>query len=474
MLATVAISPCPCPASQANQRVTGTLGAMAATPDASPDPESDADEGAPPRTLAGERTQTIHGADRASDPTTEGIRERFGAFYVVYVGLFVLLFAYLLTVRMSEALLQSEFQARVDRAIEISRFDRPLSVQIREQVDRAVWDSAWVRWGGLKVNTLVLARDGVTWLYVDGHGLQRPDEADDPGEMLGEWMDQLPATARVEVTLPHNSLISNAILILYSTILLVTVYVSNRRLTSRETERLGDALSLRNQAAQRAAEIEAELLRTRSRLSEIEPVEREQSEAIDALQRERAALHDKLAELAQREETLRSRAATAVDLSQEVRALEDLLEEATGDLASKDEEIDRLEQNLAKASRSTGKARTRAADVLARRFRTLYKTIEIDDRAIDDIAALGDEALRLKAEESVKRLAEEADNVAVRRKVAGLPDHVVAFELGFAGKGRVYYTRGKSRRFRILLVGAKNTQAADLDYLARLPRETYR
>ena len=136
----------------------------------------------------------------------------------------------------------------------------------------------------------------------------------------------------------------------------------------------------------------------------------------------------------------------------------------------------RLEQSLKKASRSTGKlasAKSRAADQLARRFRTLYKTIEVDDRALDDIASLGDESLRLKAEEAVKRLAEEADNVAVRRKVGGLPDYVQVFELGFAGKGRIYYTRGKARRFRILLVGAKNTQPTDLEYLSRLPRSDF-
>jgi hypothetical protein len=81
--------------------------------------------------------------------------------------------------------------------------------------------------------------------------------------------------------------------------------------------------------------------------------------------------------------------------------------------------------------------------------------------------------LRLKAEESVKRLAEEADNVAVRRKVGGLPGYVQVFELGFAGKGRIYYTRGKSKRFRVLLVGAKNTQTTDLEYLSRLPRSEF-
>ena len=80
--------------------------------------------------------------------------------------------------------------------------------------------------------------------------------------------------------------------------------------------------------------------------------------------------------------------------------------------------------------------------------------------------------MKLKAEEKLKRLCDEAENVAVRRKVGGLPDHLSIFELGFAGKGRIYYTKGKQRRFRILSVGAKNSQDSDLDYLRRLNRDT--
>ena len=79
--------------------------------------------------------------------------------------------------------------------------------------------------------------------------------------------------------------------------------------------------------------------------------------------------------------------------------------------------------------------------------------------------------MKLKAEEVLKRLSDEAANVAVRRKVGGLPPHLSIFELGFAGKGRVYYTKGRHRRHRVLAMGAKNTQKADLEYLSRLPRE---
>ena len=417
----------------------------------------------------------------ANDPASpdslgQHTNDRFGAFYVVSIGLVVLFVAYFTSVRLIEAALDKEMQQRVDRAIAVTEFGRPLTLQIEERIDATVRDSRWVRWGGLRVTTLVLAQDGVTWLYVDGRGKNISPEGLAPQEMLTEWVDYLPATAEVTVTLPHNALLSNSILFVYTAILLQVVYVASRRQSSDQTQRLNEALEIRDRAAHRTREIESELAETRSRLSEIEPIERELSEEIDGLQQERQSLQRKLASLAAREEMLRGRAERAVGLADEVRALEDLLEEATGDLDSKDGEIGRLEQNLKKAAKSSDKAanaKTRSAELISRRFRTLYKTIEVDDRAIDDIASLGDDALRLKAEESVKRLAEEAENVSVRRKVGGLPSYVQVFELGFAGKGRIYYTRGKSRRFRILLVGAKNTQPTDLEYLSRLPKSDF-
>ena len=415
--------------------------------------------------------------DAASpDPFVQNERSRFGAFTVFSIGLVALLVAYFTSVRLLEAALDREIQERVDQAIVVTSFDQPLIQQIKRRINSEVRGSAWVRLGGLRVTTLVLAHDGVTWLYVDGHGGNVSPEGLTPIDMLAEWMDYLPATAEVTVTLPHSALLSNGILVTFTVILLQFVYLANRHQSGQESQRLNEALEIRDLAAQRSEEIELELTETRLRLAEIEPIEQEHSDEIHALQRERESLHQVLSNLAAREESLRGRAARAVDLAQEVRALEDLLEEATGDLESKDGEIGRLEQSLRKAAKSSDKAantRSKAADLIAKRFRTLYKTLEVDDRAIDDIISLGDESLRLKAEESVKRLAEEADNVSVRRKVGGLPSYVQVYELGFAGKGRIYYTRGKTRRFRVLLVGAKNTQPTDLEYLSRLPKSDF-
>ena len=93
-----------------------------------------------------------------------------------------------------------------------------------------------------------------------------------------------------------------------------------------------------------------------------------------------------------------------------------------------------------------------------------------DDRVINDLAALRDETIKLRAEECIKRLVEDSDIVRIRRKVGGLPNHLSIYELGFAGKRRIYYARAQNGRFRVLLLGAKNTQLSDLDYLRRIPR----
>ncbi len=150
-----------------------------------------------------------------------------------------------------------------------------------------------------------------------------------------------------------------------------------------------------------------------------------------------------------------------------------MLDEALADLSRKDEALRGLEEKLKHAVQPKAAAAPRARDVdlLTQRLRTLYKNLEVDDHAILDLIALRDESMKLRAEEEIKRLSDDVETAAVRRKVGGLPAHLTIFELGFAGKGRIYYTAGRQRRFRVLAVGAKNSQKTDLEYLSRLPRE---
>jgi putative component of toxin-antitoxin plasmid stabilization module len=158
------------------------------------------------------------------------------------------------------------------------------------------------------------------------------------------------------------------------------------------------------------------------------------------------------------------------ELEEERQALEELLEEALEDVGQKESEINELQDRLKSAARKQpgGSSRSREAERLSRRMKTLYKNLAFDDHAIADLVALRDEAMKLRAEEALKRLADDSDSAAVRRKVGGLPPQLTIFELGFAGKGRIYYSRNDNGVYRVLTIGAKNTQQKDLEYLSRL------
>jgi chromosome segregation ATPase len=260
-------------------------------------------------------------------------------------------------------------------------------------------------------------------------------------------------------------------LIFYAALTIQALWMRNRSLTRQGTHLLERAVEQRLESEARAEAIESELEQIRLRFHSIEPTQPEQVSEVSQLREERKSLEGKLAGLELRELELRESAARESALGQEISALEDLLEEASEDLATRGQAIRDLEKNLKRASKGAASeetARTRESDVLNRRFAALYRNLEVDDRAIQDIVALRDEAMKLKCEEKLKRLNDEADNLSVRRKVGGIPPHLTIFEMGFAGKGRLYYMKGRQRRFRVLNVGAKNTQNASIEYLRRL------
>lgn len=395
---------------------------------------------------------------------------RLGSYRVIYVAVAVFALLYVYSVKGTERALELLYDARVSEALDVRDFRESVSVQIQRRISETVRDSAWVRIGGVRASVLVIGKDGRTLIYAAGPAAPPPD-AFDLMANLREAERLLPADAQVTVTLPHNTLLANAILLIYAAALIQGLFLYNRSLAQRERAELEGALSARDSAATRAETIEQELDDVRRRLLEVEPAEQEQAHEIDVLRVERERLQVQLRSLATREEELRGKAARAVELDQERRSLEELLDEAASDLASRDGAIQDLEQRLSKAAKTakaTSGARARETESVARRLRTLYKNLEVDERAIEGMVALGDESLRLKCEENLKRLDGEADNVAVRRKVGGLPNHLSIFELSFAGKGRVYYQKGVQRRFRVLLVGGKASQRSDLEYLSRV------
>lgn len=404
--------------------------------------------------------------DAPAAPAAEGrsgLRplERIASFRFAYLAIFVFLVAYVFTVEALEEVMRRYYRTAVETAVRVDPAAGPVAQQIETRIKALLQGSPWIRYGEVRVRPLVLAADARTLLYAGGGlaaraGVSAPEEP------------PLPAIVDVDVSLPHNTVLANAVLLTYAGLLVTTLVVYTRRLAAREQIELDAMSATRDALAERANAIEAELTQVRSRLAEVEPESELQAEEIGLLQRERAELHARLAQLEVREAELRSGSARAQKLEEERRALEELLEEATQDLTGKESELAELRSQ----TRRAGKRAARDEEVIARRLRTLYKNLEVDERAIENLAELGDESSRLRAEEAIKRLCDEPDTAMVRRKVGGLPPHLSIFELGFADKGRIYYTAGKTRRHRVLAIGAKNSQKTDLEYLSRLPKGT--
>jgi hypothetical protein len=402
-------------------------------------------------------------------PTSDapGRLERVATDRRTYLAVFGFLLLYVFTVRGLEAALDRHFHSAVAAAARVSTGEADVPAALAGRVDRVLRKSPWIRPGGVRVDALVLGADGRTVLYAGGGfaGAVAPGRADDI-----DWTRLLPPRVDVSVAVPHNSLVANATLVSYASLLLAALFANARRAERLEAQRVAEAGAARDLAAERAARIEAELSAVRERLVHAETARVTESEEVRLLADERARLLGRLAELEQREAALRADDGEIGALREEHQALEQLLEEAAGELRSKEDAIQSLQRQVKRQERAEA-APARRGDQLGARLRALYKNLEIDDRAVQDLVDLRDDAFALRAEESLKRLSDDPDQAQVRRKVGGLPPHLSIFELGFGGGGRIYFTKGRVRRHRILKVGTKATQKPDLEFLSRLPKD---
>jgi len=399
-------------------------------------------------------------------PAARNPFDHIASFRVVYLGILGYLVLAIGTVQASQALLDRHFRAAVHEAVRVSPANARIVPQIQQAMTEIVHRSLWVRVGGVRVNALVLGADGRTPIYLEGRTVAPPPDLG-RDTAFSEADQLLPAIAEVTVTVPFGSLLAGAIFVFWGAIFVPWLFAVYARTMRRDAALVDAAVAARDAAAERARSIQTELEKVHDRLLRIEPAEQAQAVEIQGLQRERELLQAKLRELSEREDRLRDELSRTSELERERQALEDLLEEAVQDLGQKEREIRTLEERLRHAARPAATSR-RSAEQIGKRLRALYPNLEIDDRALDDLVELGDESLRLRAEEALKRLDADAGQAAIRRKVGGLPPGLAVFELGFAGKGRIYFCRGRQRPHRILAVGGKASQKVDLEYLSRL------
>ena len=200
-------------------------------------------------------------------------------------------------------------------------------------------------------------------------------------------------------------------------------------------------------------------------------LKQDDTEKLGGLQKERTRLSRELEGLKEKykDETIRA-SRNEDEILEEMVALEEKLNQNMQLQEEQQEEIELLKERIEqydKLKNKGQKQRINASNSAQKRFNTLYKNVEIHNRAISGYLNLtGD--LQLKAEELIHQLNADPKIVTIKRKVFGKKNRETVFEVLFAYKGRLYFRNLKGNRTEILTIGTKHTQGKDLDFLDKL------
>jgi hypothetical protein len=267
-------------------------------------------------------------------------------------------------------------------------------------------------------------------------------QAESNFNLLNEGVD-----IQVEAKIAPYSTLAILILLFYVCFFLICLYGYYLKGTTRA----------RQEDAKRKEELEQLLM-----------LENEQLKKIRSLSDEREVLladHDRLKISLETEKHQAER--TEEDLFDEIEQLESKLSANLVMQQKQHKEIDILKekiQDLEKTKEIVSKQKQKETGKLEKRFKILYKNLDVTHRALDNLSDMTEE-MSLKAEEIIHQLNDDSNAVPVKRKVFSKKGNVTTFEVVFAYSGRLYFRRAKSNKVEILTIGTKNTQNRDLAYI---------
>jgi hypothetical protein len=158
------------------------------------------------------------------------------------------------------------------------------------------------------------------------------------------------------------------------------------------------------------------------------------------------------------------------EMVNEIIALEEKIEANLALMEQQQKENEALRdmlQGYEKDLKRVDRKRSRDAEAVTRRFKTLYKKLSLTERAVDGFLDLTEDA-RIKAEEIIHQLNEDPSLVPVKRKVFTGKGRQTVLEVMFAYNGRLYYRYTPESRIEIVIIGNKNSQTRDLQYIDSL------
>lgn len=252
----------------------------------------------------------------------------------------------------------------------------------------------------------------------------------------------------VDINLSHGSKIANILLIFYS-LLSFFIFLVFYRTGTRKAEK-------DSQAQQKL-------------IDNLKKEEKLHQQILKDIHRERQGLFENIKALNATYQADKEKAKINEDeMFKEIVSLEETLNAYMEQRTRKEEEIKELKSAIEKYERrKSSKGRRNEFDFLSKRFATLYKTVDMNRKALAGLLDLTEDQ-QIKAEEVILQLDREPDKVIVKRKVFSGKKHKTAcFEVLFAYNGRLYF-RNTETRTEVLVVGTKNTQTKDMEFLHNL------
>jgi vacuolar-type H+-ATPase subunit I/STV1 len=255
---------------------------------------------------------------------------------------------------------------------------------------------------------------------------------------------------KVETKFKHFQMVSNLILACYLLLSLLILYFHYRS------------------AMRKILDADRERMSEIDRLREIERIN---TERLEASTEERERLKSEFERLKGTLEDEKKKAGRDEDeLFEEIESLEAELNQNLELQNIQEEEILELKEQINKYQQGqlkTDKQKVKTSDAARKRFNTLYKNLGFHNRAISGYVELNEE-LKMKAEEVIHQLNEDPGLVRIKRKVFGGKGQQTVLEVLFGYKGRLYFRNTKDKRIEVLTIGTKNTQARELEFLAKL------
>jgi len=305
---------------------------------------------------------------------------------------------------------------------------------------------------GLKTDVTVVTNDGRI-LYPE---LNLDEAATDlpppPMQVAAENLALLNGgtKVRVDARFEHNRPLSNAVLAVYVLCSVMLFYLHYKN-------------------AARKANLEER--KSRDEILRLQKLGSENLNELERLKKERTGLEDELKGLQTTLQKQRSEAdAYETELFEEMETLENKLRENIASQDFQKAEMEALREKILEQEKSLaklGKQKSRASESLEKRFKTLYKRLLINQRAINGLAELNEE-LRIKAEEVIHQLDQDSSMVAVKRKVFIGKGQKTVFEVVFGYRGRLYFRKLPSKQIEVLAIGTKNTQQKELEFISSL------